>query len=299
MINAGLIFEMLSYSFVESSFHKDKERASLYYGLMEEHFHSDSPLLKEAFVFNTLLNAKARTSFGAKKIIESNLGKLPEVEELNPYYAKLIKSLRKKKVLQEIEDTFINIDNEYGNIFTLINFILESYYAKIDSKGRKKDLAGYLKNKKVRLTEKKENIFADKLGMLAFSKKEDFSSQEEDLLIEIFSTPQPLETILVERFDALQEGVGKEGELLTELGAMGKAAISGAVIALIVKKLSEIKDAILKTSKTETGELKNIEKAVASVDRNLKNMPTESAIDALLDYQELLTEMKSIVSECK
>ena len=127
MINSGLIFEMLSYSFIESLLHRDLNRAKTYHDLMHEHFHSESPLHKEAVVFNHLIHAKTMTKMGAKKKVKEAFSFLPEGEQVGPEYARLISSLKRTKILQEVEDTFLNIDDEYGNMFSAINIAMEAH----------------------------------------------------------------------------------------------------------------------------------------------------------------------------
>jgi hypothetical protein len=311
MINSGLMFEMLSYSFVESSFHRDKKRTKLYHSLMEKHFHADSVLLKEAIVFNQLLNARAKNQKEIVQILEQTFFMLPKTKELNKPYRALIKDLKKIGIMQEMEDVFANIDGQYGNVFSLINYVVEHYHSNTPIPGPlKKLLADHLKSPKVNLVEKIDHTFGDKIRFLSMAIRNDLSVDEESFIIEAFSSPKPIKEFLFGRFSDLHGELESKGKIISELGSKGKVAVGGAVVALVTKKLNDIKRTIEGTSRDQVKVMQQIQKsveksssdAIRSMDKlgnKIPNVPSrESYVKAYADYKNLLTEMENIIGEC-
>jgi len=285
MINSGLIFEMLSYSFVESLFHKDLDRAKIYHGLMHEHFHSESPLYKEAVIFNYLIHAKARTKNGAKKKFQEALKFLPSGGSISPPYAKLKRSLKKTKVLQEIEDTFINIDDGYNNAFSVINVALEAHHLDIQDKRITDKLYEHITRNKIGRVDKYTKFFSDKLELVSMAVKKDLDPLEEEFILEALNFDGPFSEYMMERFTNIESEITKKGAILSELGSLGKIGLGAAVVGLVVKKLDEIKQ--------------SIEKQTKEVVHSVKSIKRESYFEVLTDCKDLLEEADKIIKKVK
>jgi hypothetical protein len=285
MINSGLIFEMLSYSFIESLFHRDLERAKIYHGLMHEHFHSESFLYKEAVVFNHLIHAKTMTKNGAKKKLREALEFLPAGDAVGPEYARLINALKRTKVLQEIEDTFMNIDSEYNNVFSNINVVLEAHQLGIQSEQTTEKLYKHLTQKKVGMVKKYNRFFNDKMKLVAMSMKQDLDPTEEQFILEALESDKPFSEFMIDEFEMIDAKLRERVEVISELGTLGKIGVGAAVVSLIVKKLDEIKQALMKQTKEIVHSVKSIQK--------------ESYFEVLTDCKDLLEEADKIIKKVK
>jgi hypothetical protein len=285
MINSGLIFEMLSYSFIESLLHKDTERAKVYHKLMYEHFHSGSPLYKEAVVFNHLIHAKARTKNGAKKKVKAAVRFLPEGAEVGQAYSKMIGSLKRTKVLQEVEDTFVNIDDEYDNIFSVINVALEAHQLGIQDKRVTEKLYEHLTQNKVGQVTKYTKFFNDKLEFISIAMKKDLSPLEEQFILRVLESKESLSEFMIKEFTLINSQIKEKGEVISELGTLGKLGIGAAVVSLIVKKLDEIKQ--------------SLEKQTKAVVHSVKSIKKESYFELITDCKDLLEEADKIIKKVK
>jgi len=285
MINSGLIFEMLSYSFVESLLHKDLERAKVYHGLMHKHFHSESPLHKEAVVFNYLIHSKALTKNGAKKKLREALSFIPDGDTLGPKYSKLISDLRRTRVLQEIEDTFNNIDDEYNNVFSVINLVLETHHLGVTEKRVINKACSHLTQNNIGSVPKYNKFFGDKLELVSIAMKKDLDPLEEQFVLDALSTESSFSDFMIDRFSKVESEIKAKGEILSELGTAGKLGLGAAVISLIVKKLDEIKQSLDRQTKEIVHSVKSIKK--------------ESYFEVLTDCKDLLEEADKIIKKVK
>lgn len=291
MINSGLIFEMLSYSIIEAGFHEDQDRIKLCHGIIKRNFHSKSPLLREAIIFNRLLNGQVSSDEKAITFIHETLDQLPDAVEVRKPYDALIKDLERNGVLQELEDTFVNLDNLSNNKFSVVSYVIDGAYAEFDESERPvyqksvEMLTEHLKNTKV---EKRLNphTFRDKVGLLGLvMRKKDLTVEEETLLTEIFSSDKPVVELLNLKFSSIEEELNSKGKTLTELGTFGKVTIGAAVIALLIKKFNEIRTAIEKASRDQVLAIKGIR--------------LENAVTAYADFEQLLTEMEAVIQNCE
>jgi len=285
MINSGLIFEMLSYSFIESLLHRDLDRAKIYHGLMHEHFHSEAALHKEAVVFNHLIHAKTRTKMGAKKKVKNALAFLPEGEQVSREYARLISSLKRTKILQEIEDTFINIDDEYNNMFSAINIALEAHQTGIQDKRTTEELYEHLTRKNVGAVKKYNKFFNDKMELVSMAMKKDLDPLEEQFILDALESENSFSDFMMKEFTKVDARLRERVELISELGALGKIGVGAAVVGLIVKKLDEIKQAVQKQTK--------------EVVHSVKSIKRESYFEVLTDCKDLLEEADKIIKKVK
>jgi len=286
MLNSGLIFEMLSYSLVESTFYGDSERAAVYMDLIEKNFHSESPLLREAIVFNTLLNRKS-SKLGASSFVAKTLKKLPSYETTVESFSTLLHSLKRSGVLQEIEDTFENMDEDYDSAFSNISYLIDSEYTGKDNSEIKKSVIEHVKGEYVgsSLKTSENGTFSDKVALLRVASKGSLTLEEQKLLVEVFASPLPILEFFNDRYNSIEKDVVGGAALIEELGTAGKIGVSAAVVALIIKKFNELRKAIETASKDQVQAIKGIR--------------LESYMKSYLDFEDLLLEMKTIIGECE
>jgi hypothetical protein len=225
------------------------------------------------------------TKNGAKKKLREALEFLPAGDAVGPEYARLINALKRTKVLQEIEDTFMNIDSEYNNVFSNINVVLEAHQLGIQSEQTTEKLYKHLTQKKVGMVKKYNRFFNDKMKLVAMSMKQDLDPTEEQFILEALESDKPFSEFMIDEFEMIDAKLRERVEVISELGTLGKIGVGAAVVSLIVKKLDEIKQALMKQTKEIVHSVKSIQK--------------ESYFEVLTDCKDLLEEADKIIKKVK